>query len=181
MGYIFLENYLGELGFVNNNDNLHIINITEAQKELVPIAKLKDFLKSRQKEFIEKYQGIRYDTENDEYSMLQAELVSGNLLLAVANTKLLNWDRQASHPWLAVITIKYDGSNNNGMPNNKDSENLWNIEDEISTSLKDKEGYLNVGRQTAKNEREIYFACRDFRKPSEVFNRHKRNMAKIMK
>lgn len=168
--YIFLDNYLGELDFVNNIDNLQIINKSEAQKELVPITKLKDFLTWRQKEFIEKYQGIRYDTENDEYSMLEAELESGNMLLAVVNTNLLNWDRQASHPWLAIMTIKYDGSNNNGMPNNKDYENLGSIEDEIMTSLKDKDGYLNIGRQTAKNEREIYFACKDFRQPSKVFN-----------
>jgi hypothetical protein len=168
--YIFLDNYLGELDFVNNIDNLQIIHKSEAQKELVPIAKLKDFLTWRQKEFIEKYQGVRYDTENDEYSILEAELESGNMLLAVINTSLLDWDCQASHHWLAIMTIKYDGRNNKGMPNNTDYENLGNIEDEIITSLKDKDGYLNVGRQTAKNEREIYFACNDFRKPSKVFN-----------
>jgi hypothetical protein len=168
--YIFLDNYLGELNFVNHIDNLQIISRSEAQKELVPIAKLKDFLMWRQKEFIEKYQGIRYDTENDEYSILEAELESGNMLIAVVNANLLNWDRQASHPWLAIMKIKYDGRKNNGMPNNVDFENMGSIEDEIRLSLKDKDGYLNVGRQTAKNEREIYFACKDFRKPSKVFN-----------
>lgn len=167
--YIFLDNYLGELDFVNNIDNLQIIQKSEAQKELVPIAKLKDFLIWRQKEFVEKYEGVRYDTENDEYSILEAELKSGNMLLAVVNKNLLNWDRQASHPWLAVITLKYDGTNNNGMPNNDDYEFLEKIEEEIMTFLKDKDGYLNVGRQTAENEREIYFACKDFRKPSKVF------------
>jgi hypothetical protein len=35
--------------------------------------------------------------------------------------------------------------------------------------LQDKDGYLNIGRQTANNEREIYFACKDFRKVSKVF------------
>ncbi len=173
--YIFLDNYLGELDFVNNIDNVQIINKSEAQKELVPIAKLKDFLTWRQKEFIEKYQGVRYDTENDEYSMLEAELESGNMLLAVVNTNLLNWDCQSSHPWLAIMTIQYNGSENNGMPNNTDYENLGNIENEIMTSLKDKDGYLNVGRQTAKNERKIYFACNDFRKPSKVFNDIQKN------
>lgn len=167
--YIFLDNYLGELDFVNNIDNLEIINRIEAQKELVSIAKLKDFLAWRQKEFIEKYEGVRYDTENDEYSMLEAELESGNILIAVVNKKLLSWDRQASHPWLAIMTIKYDGSSNNGMPKNEDYESMSNIEEEMMKSLSDKDGNLNIGRQTAKNERKIYFACKDFRKPSKVF------------
>lgn len=167
--YIFLDNYLGELNLVNNIDSLQIISKDEAKKELVPIAKLKDFLTWRQKEFIEKYEGVRYDTENDEYSILEAELESGNMLLAVVNTKLLNWDKQASHPWLAVMTIKYDGSENNGMPDNEDYESIGNIEEEMMALLVDKEGYLNVGRQTSKNEREIYFSCKDFRKPSKVF------------
>ena len=131
---------------------------------------MKDFLTWRQKEFIEKYQGVRYDTENDAYSMLEAELESGNMLLAVVNMNLLNWDRQASHPWLAIMRIKYDGSGSNGMPNGTDFETLGNIEDEIMTFLEDKDGYLNVGRQTAENERELFFACKDFRKPAKVFN-----------
>jgi hypothetical protein len=100
---------------------------------------------------------------------LEAELESGNMLLAVINTNLLEWDRQASHPWLAVMTLKYDGSKNNGMPNNSDYELLGSIEDEILLSLKDNDGNLNIGRQTANNERDIYFACKDFRKASKVF------------
>ncbi len=167
--YIFLDNYLGELDFVNNIESLQIISKNEAQKELVPISKLKDFLTWRQKEFIEKYKGIRCDTENDEYSMLEAELENGNMLLAVVNMTLLNWDRQASHPWISIIMIKYDGSNCNGMPNESDYQKLGKIEDDLMRELIDRDGFLNIGRQTADNEREIYFACKDFRKPSKIF------------
>jgi hypothetical protein len=114
--YIFLDNYLGELDFVNNIDNVEIMhndNVTaigkhEAQKELVPIAKLKDFLIWGQKEFIEKYEGVRYDTENDSYSVLEAELESGNTLVAVINTELLNWDSKASHSWISLLILKYN-------------------------------------------------------------------------
>jgi len=60
--YIFLDNYLGELDFLNNIDNLKVINKKEAEKELVSIGKLKDFLIWRQKEFIEKYEGVWYNT-----------------------------------------------------------------------------------------------------------------------
>lgn len=167
--YIFLDNYLGELDFANNIDNLKIIGRQEAEKELVPIAKLKDFLNWRQKEFIEKYEGVRYDTSEDEHSILEAELESGNKLIAVVNTQLLNWDSKASHPWIAVITFKYDGSYNNGMPNENDYQILNEIEERILQQLSDKDGYLYIGRQTANSERDIYFACKDFRKPAKLF------------
>jgi len=167
--YIFLDNYLGELDFVNNIDNLNIIGKREAQKELVPIAKLKEFLIWRQKEFIEKYEGVRGNTENDAHSGLEAKLKNGKTLLAVINTQLLNWDSKASHPWVAVFTIKYDGSETNGMPNKDDYESLNEIENDMLQYLIDKDGYLYIGRQTADGEREIYFACKDFRKPSKVF------------
>ncbi len=167
--YIFLDNYLGELDFLNNIDNLTTIGKNEAQKELVPIERLKDFLTWRQKEFIEKYEGVWHDTENDTYSILEAELESGYHLIAVINTELLNWDSKSSHPWIAVFTVKYDGSNNNGMPNEKDYKVLDTIEEEIMLELKDIDGFLNIGRQTAKGDRDIYFACKDFRKPSKIF------------
>lgn len=173
--YIFLDNYLGELDFVNNIDNLKVIGRQEAEKDLVPIAKLKDFLNWRQKEFIEKYEGIRYDTDEDEHSMLEAELESGNKLFAVVNTQLLEWDSKASHPWIAAITFKYDGSNNNAMPSEDDYESLNHIEESILQELLDKDGYLYIGRQTANNERDVYFACKDFRKPSKVFYKIQRD------
>jgi len=167
--YIFLDNYLGELDFANNVDRLSVVSNQEAKKELVPIAKLKDYLTWRQKEFIEKYEGIRYHTENDSCRVLEAELESGDPLIAVINTELLNWDRKASHPWISTMILKYDGSKRNGLPDKNDYSQLDDIEKEIMQELKDADGYLNIGRQTAENEREIYFACKDFRKPSKVF------------
>ena len=96
--YIFLDNYLGELNFITAIDNLTVIGKEEAKKELIPIDKLKDFLVWREKEFIEKYDGLRYHTDNDNYSMLEAELNNGNPLLAVINTDLLEWEAKGSHP-----------------------------------------------------------------------------------
>ena len=173
--YIFLDNYLGELDFVTTIDNLTIVGKKDALNELVPIAKLKDFLTWRQKEFIEKYEVVNRDTENDNYSMLEAELESGNALLAVINTDLLNWDSKASHPWVLKVEIKYDGQDNNGMPHEDTYQLLNKIEEDIMQELKNYDGYLNIGRQTANNKREIYLACRDFRKPSKVLHQIKNN------
>lgn len=168
--FIFLDNFLGELNLVTTIDNLTVISMENAEKELIPIAKLKDYLIWREKEFVEKYSGLRYDTENDMYSSLEAELNNGRPLIAIINTTILEWDRKASHPWLLKIEINYDGNDNNGMPDNETYELLNNFEDEIMNEMKDFDGYLNIGRQTADNSREIYFACKDFRKPSKVLH-----------
>ena len=86
----------------------------------------------------------------------------------------MHWDSKASHPWISTMEIKYDGKNNNGMPNDTTYEFLDEIEEKIMAELKDADGYLNVGRQTADSVREIYFACIDFRKPSKVLHKIKK-------
>lgn len=166
--YLFLDNYLGELDFITNIDNLSIILKDKAEKELIPIVKLKEYLVWRQKEFIEKYKGIRHDTENDNYTILEAELENGDPLFAMINTDLLEWDSKASHPWILAIGISYHAEGTRGIPDEETSRVLEKIEEEMMKELRDFDGYLNVGRQTADNLREIYFACKDFRKPSKV-------------
>jgi len=166
---IFLDNYLGELNFVTTIDNFVVTGRESSQPELIPISKLKDFLAWRQKEFIEKYEGVRRNIENDSHSIYESEHESGDKSVAIINTELLKWDSKASHPWIAVAELKYDGSKNNGMPDNETYELLNDIENEMLNELKDFDGYLYIGRQTAQGVREIYFACRDFRKPSKVF------------
>lgn len=96
--YIFMDNYLGELNSVTTVDNMQIIGKDKLEKELIPIEKLKDYLIWRQKEFIEKYEGTRYNTENDSYHSLEATLNNGKPLLAIVNSALLVWNSKASHP-----------------------------------------------------------------------------------
>ena len=54
------------------------------------------------------------------------------------------------------------------MPNERILNLLNDLEDDAERLLPDFEGFLNVGRQTANGMREIFFACKDFRKPSKV-------------
>lgn len=168
--FIFLDNFLGELNFISSIDEVEVIGKESAEKELIPIAKLKAYLKWRQKEFLEKYEGIRYQTEEDNHANLTAELKDGSKLFAILNTDLLKWDNKASHPWIMVVQINFEGGEN-GMPSEDTRADLQKIEDELLAELKDVDGYLNVGRQTSDNLREIYFACKDFRKPSKVLSR----------
>lgn len=168
--YIFLDNYLGELNFATMIDNLAVIGKQDAQQELVPIEKLQDFLLWRQAEFVEKYEGERANIDEDNYALLEAELENGNVSLAVINTDLLRWDSKASHPWILNIEVMYDGKDTNGMPDGDTYNLLDEIEDRLSILLQDADGYLNIGRQTANNTREIFYACKDFRRPSQVLS-----------
>lgn len=133
--YIFLDNYLGELNSVTTIDNLTVISKDQAEKELIPIGKLKDYLIWREKEFLEKYDAVRYNTENDSYSSLEATLKNGLPLIAIINSTLLNWDSKASHPWILKVEIKFDGNNSNGMPDKYTYEQLNDFEDEIMAEL----------------------------------------------
>jgi len=166
--FIFLDNFLGELNAVTIIDSVNVVAKNDAEKELIPIEKLKSYLLWRQKEFIEKYEGIRHNTKDDKYVGLEAQTENGQPSLAVMNSDLLQWDGKASHPWMVVVELKYDGENNNGMPDEKTYQLYNEIEDDIMSELKDSEGYLNIGRETGLNKRTIYFACQDFRKPSKV-------------
>jgi hypothetical protein len=166
---IFLEHYLGELRFATAFDNITVVGKSKAKKELVPILKLRDFLIWREKEFIEKYEGVRHNTENDNYSGFEAETKDGKLAIAVINTDLLAWDSKASHPWIAILEINYNGVENSGLPDEETLTQLDDIENSITEQLQDFDGYLNIGRETLNNVRGIFFACKDFRKPSKVF------------
>ncbi len=169
--YLFLDNFLGELEFATTIDRLEVKGSDGVNSELIPIEKLKTFLKWREKEFVEKYEGLRYDTEKDSYSSLEAKTQDGSPVLATVNNSLLEWDRKASHPWMCVLRITYDGSENNGLPAGEIYHLLNEIEDNLTDNeLKDYEGYLNIGRETYEGNRNVYFACKDFRKPSLVLD-----------
>ncbi len=166
--YIFLDNYLGELRSVTVIDNLTIIGADQAEKEPIPFEKLDEYLRWRENEFVEKYEGLRYNTQDDKYTQLRAELPDGNSLYFIINSTLLDWDRKASHPWIFTLSFTYDGTIDNGLPNEALYQLLDSIESEAEDFLPDFDGYLNIGRKTGNGEREVFFACKDFRKPSKV-------------
>lgn len=165
--YLYLDNYLGELQFVSTIDNMRITGRENATNELIPIDKLEEYLVWREKEFVEKYEGTRRKTEDDKYSVLEAQLEDGRPLVATINTEVLKWDRKASHPWILTVTISYKG-NAQGMPDDAALDMMEEIQNAIQAELKDADGYINIGRQTADGARELYFACKDFRTPSKV-------------
>jgi uncharacterized protein DUF695 len=166
---IFLDNYLGEIEYATTIDNLTVIGKHEAEKELIPIEKLKAFIIWRQKEFIEKYEGLRHNTDEDSYTGFEAELQNGDPVIALMNSELLKWDSKASHPWFINLEIKFFAMQN-GMPDQQTYDLLDVIENKIIQELKDHEGYLNIGRETSDGIRNIYFACREYKKPSKILH-----------
>ncbi|MEN2487763.1 DUF695 domain-containing protein [Flavobacterium sp. B11] len=166
--YIFLDNYLGELHSVTLIDNMKVVGTNDISKELISIEKLRDYLIWREKEFVEKYEGTRHNTENDSYANFEGKKQDGSIVLALINTTLIQWDKKASHPWIFIVTIPFDDCGNGGLPDEKTYKLLDSIEEEIIQILPDSDGYLNIGRETADNKREIFFACKDFRKPTKV-------------
>jgi hypothetical protein len=166
--YIYLDHLLGELNFLTGIDDLRYCGPSEAEKRCIPIEALPNFLETRQALFVEKYAGIRANTDDDNYSFGEGQTKTGRPWIAMINTDLMKWDKKASHPWMFVLDIPYAGDHRNGLPDPETAEELNKIEHAVSEELKDEDGYLNIGRETANNERHVFFACVDFRKPSKV-------------
>ncbi|MCA6066283.1 DUF695 domain-containing protein [Chryseobacterium sp. RG1] len=166
--YIYLNNLLGELSSATIIDHLQIKGNNPENVELIPIAKLKDYLAWRESEFEQKYQHKRYSAQKDNWGSFEAALSNGKPYFAIANTTVLEWDHKASHPWVLKIEIYYEGEDNQGLPTPEDNHSMNAFEEELSNMLIDTEGYLNIGRETADNLREIFFACREFRESSRI-------------
>lgn len=168
--YIFLDNYLGELSTVTLIDKLKVVGVNDISQELIPMEKLKDYLIWREKEFIEKYEGTRHNTENDGYANFEWKIEGNKVVLALINTTLLEWDKKASHPWIITVGIPFKKTDESGLPDDETYKLLDEIEEEIMFSLPDSDGYLNIGRETSDGKREIFFACKEFRKPPKVLD-----------
>ena len=166
--YIFLDNYLGEYDSITKLDSVSIIAPPDAEKELIPIERLKNIVILKNSEISRLDKVIHANSDDDEYVGLEGETDEGLPLVATLNRTLLDWDQKASHPWMMIIEIPYDGQNTNGMPSSDDYALLDTIEQDMLDELKDVDGYLNIGRETGDGIRTMFFVCKDFRKPSKV-------------
>lgn len=168
---IFLDNFLGELNFATQIDTFSVIGKDEIKSDLIPITKLKDYLQWREREFTEKYKDVKDFSEEDAYTVLEAVLNNGMPLIATMNTTSLQYEAKASYPWISVLKIQYNGDGNNGLPQNEDYENLNLIEETAFQNLKNDNGNLYIGRESADGVREIYFASKDFRSVSKILQK----------
>ena len=161
--YLFLDNYLGEVRSVTVIDSVTVQSPSKAEKELIPIEKLKSYLEWREKEFIEKYEDARYNERDDNYTSLTAQSQDGNPIMIMVNTGAMEWNHAVSHPWILKVNIKYDGENINGLPSSETNILMDVIEDDLLALLPVKDGHIYLGRETYEGNRYIYWACKDFR------------------
>ncbi len=163
---LYLDSLLGELGVATLVDSVTVTGPDKQEQTPISMEKLTDYLVWREKEFVEKYHGVRHNTENDNYAGMEGADEEGFPSIAILDTDLLAWDAKASHPWMLVLEIDYEKSNassKNGMPNEKYLELMTRFEQALSERLADCDGYLNLGRNTYKGKRHIYIACKEFR------------------
>jgi len=164
---IFLDNFLGELKTVTVIDSVEVVAEADEGEEIIPMEKLPDYLIWREKEFVEKYEGRRKNTQSDRYVTTTVELPDGLPLTSLYNSDLLDWDAKCSHQWIVHIEIEYESFQEHlGMPDTGTYAVMEEFEQHLMQELQDADGYLNVGRETGSGLREIFFACKEFRHSS---------------
>ncbi|MCL7986810.1 DUF695 domain-containing protein [Sphingobacterium sp. lm-10] len=166
--YIFLDNYLGELQSITLIDSVTVIGQPAADQDLIPITRLQDFLTWRKKEFIEEYES-NYNVPNaDSFSVYKGEISSGQPLVAYMNTHLLEWENKPSRPYIIRVSLEYQSTHADGIPDDDILIALTSVEEILSEILKDETQYLYVGQQTGDGVREIYFVSKEFRVCSKL-------------
>jgi Family of unknown function (DUF695) len=164
----FLDSYIGELRAVTVIDQITIIASRKAKRQLMPIGSLDAFLLRRQTKFLNKYQNLGQLTCQGKYITAGGFQTNKEPIIALIDTGLMAWGGKPSHPWIAVITAEYDGTQNVGMPDAATSDLLFKLENDLFAMLPKSQGYLKIASQTASNSRKLYFACQDFRDPAKV-------------
>lgn len=162
--YIFLDNYIGELATMTLVDDIQVCGNDDVEGDLIPISKLTGYLKFREAEFVEKYDGVLHNSEQDSFGILQGGEGESRVIIVV-NKTFLNWERKMSYPWTVTVVLKYEGRGD-GLPTREGLSKLEEIED----LLVETGTVYNVGRKTGENKRVLYLATKDFRKASKEVN-----------
>jgi hypothetical protein len=170
--FIFVENYLGELKLATQIDRISVEHNSVSNNDLNPITKLNEYINWREKEFEEKYIGTIHNSDNSNYSSLEWDK-GDKAIVGVVNSDLISWDKKASHPWVMLITIKFDENENNGMPNQKALQSYYQFEDKLRELLPDSEGYVHVAQTTGLGKREIYYANKEYLRPIRILEQMK--------
>ena len=169
--FLYLESVLGERDAATLIDKGTVTGPALNGESPIPMGKLVDFLRWKEKEFVEKYHESRHETENDNYAVLEGKDEDGFANVVTLNTDLLQWDAKVSHPWMMLIVVDYEKTNGlagSGMPDTKHYQHITRLEKELAEKLPDSAGYLILARQTYKGKRTIFLACKEFLKASKT-------------
>ena len=159
-GTVFIENALGEVNTATLIDSYEVGAIPNDDVELIPLNKMEEYLRWREKEFIEKYEKMEARKPEESFSVLESEDDGGQPVFATINTGYKNWEFRTAFPWLVQIDVDYKG-NEKGMPDKAQSQSLKEIEDHLLENLSATD-LIYVGHQTHKNRRTIFAYCSDY-------------------
>jgi hypothetical protein len=161
-GMIYLENGLGEVNTATKIDNYETGPVPDAEKgiEIIPIAKLHEYLNWREKEFVEKYESVP-DERPDTYHLLEAEDRDGKKMLLTVNMDCRYWDKKPAYSWLLQVNINYNGDDG-GFPSEEQLIELQTLEEELFSLLPEDRTIL-AGNKTYDNCRNIYFYVSDYK------------------
>ncbi|MDR0230065.1 MAG: DUF695 domain-containing protein [Flavobacteriaceae bacterium] len=163
--FIFLDNYIGEMLTMTEIDHLEVRGNDAIEGEPIPVSKLEDYLNFRSKEFVEKYDGVKRNSDLDDYVLMEMKN-DDEVYLATLNKSFIFWEKRMSYPWVIRIDMFYEAGGS-GMPNKEDVA----IMDEIEDLLNESGIVTTVVRETGGGERNLYLATQDFRTASkEVFS-----------
>lgn len=175
--FLFLENYLGEEFMLESIDNFQIESPKEANQELIPINKLKDYLIWRKKEFVEKYHQLKYTSESHNFITFDS-IVNGNVpVVSFVNKDLIHWEYKASHPWILSIVLKMIKDTDLIDANKLEKELISKIQKELDEMLPENKGYIFIGSHRIDGNYEIFFACQEYRRPSAALREIEFNYA----
>ena len=178
---LFLDTYIGELRAVTDIDHVKIIASSKAKRQLIPIGDLDAFLAQRQAKRMSKYQSLGQPTCQGNYITASGFQTNKEPFVTLIDSGLMAWDAKPSHPWIAVMTVEFDGTQNAGMPDEGTWNSLCKLENDLMAKLPNSHGYLKIAARTASNTRNFYFACQDFRAPSKVLYQLQASYASVFK
>lgn len=104
---------------------------------------------------------------NEEWLVAEAK-VDGKPIIYKLISKLPDESQREAMPWLTVVSWKYDGSNNNGLPSEEDNKQMIKLEDGLETIEGRKSIFLDVYTATGNNLKEFVFYISD----REIFMRN---------
>lgn len=161
--FMFLDNYIGEYQMMTMMDELDICAPGDIIGEPIPVSKLSEYLNFREAEFIERYNGVKRESDLDNYVIMKYSQGEEEVLVTLNKTFLL-WEERMSYPWVVRVDFEYTVENVSGMPIEQDLAIMGEIEELILETGQ----FLIVARETGTGERNLYLAVKEFRAPSKA-------------
>jgi hypothetical protein len=162
---IYIQNALGELNMVTELDYFDVTGEPDDKSILIPVTKLNEYLRWREKEFVEKYDQGTIEFPEDTYSTIEGEDAEGNVMMAIAVSSLEDWPYKPVFPWWVGVQMEYSATEN-GLPDEETLQQLHEIEDTIINLLIEKKDIVYAASKTFKGSRVAYFYSKGYKTPS---------------